>query len=634
MSKPRAKRLLIVESPGKVKKIQSYLGSEFRVMASMGHVRDLPVDALGIEVEAGFVPQWEAAKGKTVVIKRLTKAMNEAEAIYLATDPDREGEAIAAHIIALTRLPREIPVMRVTFTEITQEAVRHAVENPRRLDLDLVAAQHARRKLDRLVGYLISPIACRVLDGRYSAGRVQSPALRLVVERERAIQNFTPETYYVIEALLAAGETSFKARLMQVQGKEMPLKEGDFVKRLAATLANAMWWVDGVKTERLQRKPPAPFTTSTLQQAASSTLGFSPEKTMQLAQTLYEASLITYMRTDAVIVAPEAQTAAADFIRQAYGTNYLPAETPQYKSKANAQEAHEAIRPTSVTLTPDQVRETKGDGAALYGLIWRRFVASQMAPAVDQVQTVIVLAGKQQGEPFPLIFEARGSTPQFDGFKRVYQAGTDTEPDEADPTEPVLLPALASEQLLVLKELHPHPKQSKPPARFTEAQLVQELEKREIGRPSTYAAILGNLKARAYVRLEKKRLMPTDTGIKLNDYLLRGFAPLFAYDYTARMEAELDEIAAGQRAEQDALNNFWAAFQPLLRGAAVEASSLAPKAAPPEPQKTGEACPQCGADLVYRTGAKGQFVGCSAFPKCRYAAQHNHQPLVIHPAQS
>jgi DNA topoisomerase-1 len=339
------------------------------------------------------------------------------------------------------------------------------------------------------------------------------------------------------------------------------------------------------------------------------------------------------MRTDAVMVAPEAQTAAADFIQQAYCTNYLPAETPQYRSKANAQEAHEAIRPTAVTLTPDQVKETKGDGAALYGLIWRRFVASQMAPAVDQVQTVIVLAGKQQGEPFPLIFEARGSTPQFDGFKRVYQAEADTEQDEVDSSESVL-PVLANEQVLALKALHPQPKQTQPPARFTEAQLVQELEKREIGRPSTYAAILGNLKAREYIRLEKKRLIPTDTGAKLNDYLLRGFAPLFAYDYTARMEAELDEIAAGQRAEQDALNNFWAAFQPLLRGAAVEASSLAPKAAPPERQKTGEVCPQCGADLVYRNGSKGQFVGCSAFPKCRYTAQHEHQPLVIHPAQS
>ncbi len=458
MSKSKvAKRLVIVESPGKVKKIQSYLGSEFRVMASMGHVRDLPADELGIDVEGGFVPKWQAVAGKNTVIKRLVKAMQEAEAIYLATDPDREGEAIAAHILALTKLPREQPVMRVTFTAITQAAVRHAVENPRRLDMALVSAQHARRKLDRLVGYLVSPIACRVLDGRYSAGRVQSPALRLVVERERAIQSFAPETYFSIEALLGEGASSFKAKLTQVQGQELPLKEVDFFKRLAATLNAAVYWVGEINTETAQRKPPAPFTTSTLQQAASSNLGLSPEKTMQLAQLLYESSLITYMRTDAVFIAPEAQTATLDFIGKTYGAQYVPSEKPQYKSKPNAQEAHEAIRPTDVTLTPDQIREEVGEGAPLYGLIWRRFVASQMAAGVDGVQTITVLAGKQVGQPFPVKLTARSVTPQFDSFRRVYLADSDVEADESAETE-VALPILQIGQVLTLQKLLPQQK--------------------------------------------------------------------------------------------------------------------------------------------------------------------------------
>lgn len=630
MSKPKAKRLLIVESPGKVKKIQSYLGGEFRVIASMGHVRDLPSDELGIDVEAGFVPKWEAVAGKNNVIKRLVKAMNEAEAIYLATDPDREGEAIATHILSLTKLPREKPVMRVTFTAITQEVVRQAVENPRRLDMALVAAQHARRKLDRLVGYLVSPIACRILDGRYSAGRVQSPALRLVVERERAVQSFTPEIYFVIEALLGTEAATFKAKLTAVQGKEFPLKDVEFVKKLAATLNSAAYWVGEVNTETVQCKPPAPFTTSTLQQAATSTLGFSPEQTMQLAQTLYETSLITYMRTDAVFVAPEAQAAAFDFIGKAYGESYLPTEKPQYKSKPNAQEAHEAVRPTDITLTPDQIKENIGDGAALYGLIWRRFVASQMAAAVDTVQTISVLAGKQVGQPFPLTLTARGSAPQFDGFRRVYQVDSDVEADEPADAENAL-PVLAMRQPLTLHKLLPQQKQTQAPARFTEAQLVHELEKRGIGRPSTYAAILSNLKQREYVRLDKKRLIPTETGIKLTTYLMGGFATLLADDYTARLENTLDEIAAGQRGELDVLQAFWGEFQPLLRGATAAIRPAQSKAPQLELQKTGEQCPQCGSDLVIRAGKNGQFVGCSAFPKCRYTVGLEHQPLILQP---
>jgi DNA topoisomerase-1 len=341
MTKKKAtpKRLVIVESPIKTRKVRSFLGGEFRVLASMGHVRDLPADELGIDVENGFAPRWVGVKGKEAVSKRLAKAMQEAEAIYLATDPDREGEAMAAHLLSLTRLPSDKPVMRVSFTAITKDAVRHAVENPRPLDMNRVAAQHARRKLDRLVGYLVSPLACRVLDGRYSAGRVQSPALRLVVEREHAVEQFTPETYYALDVLVGADHATFKARLTQVQGQAIPIKDTVFVKKLAWALQHAVYWVADVQTDDVARKPPAPFTTSTLQQAASSQLGLAPEKTMQLAQALYETGLITYMRTDAVFVAPEAQDAARSFIGGAYGEDYLPGEKPIYKSTANAQEA-------------------------------------------------------------------------------------------------------------------------------------------------------------------------------------------------------------------------------------------------------------------------------------------------------
>jgi len=625
----KAKRLFVIESPGKQRTLSKILGNEFKVIASMGHVRDLPADELGIDVEAAFKPKWvaPAVKGKGAVSKRLTQAMQAAEAIYLATDPDREGEAIAAHILALTKIPKDVPVMRVSFTAITKEAVRYAVENPRPLDMALVAAQHARRKLDRLVGYLVSPLACRVLDGRYSAGRVQSPALRLVVERERTIEGFSPETYFTLDVLLGAGEATFRAKLTHIQGQAMPLKDAAFVKKLAEALQGAVYWVDTLQTEDVPRKPPAPFTTSSLQQAASSQLGLSPEKTMQLAQTLYEAGMITYIRSDAVFVASEAQATALEFIGRAYGERYLPAEKPIYKSKANAQEAHEAIRPTDVTLTPDEIKEDVGDGAALYGLIWRRFLASQMAAAVERVQVVSISAGKATGQPFPLTLEARGTTPVFDGFRRVYQAGSDTEEDEIAEVESAL-PTLEKRQLLTLHKVIPQQKQTQAPARFTEAQIVRELEKRGIGRPSTYAAILSNIKSRNYVTIQNKRLVPTESGRKLLDYLLGGFAPIIADDYTAKLEAALDDIAQGKVSELDTLNAFWEEFQPLLRGATAELNHVRPQS-----QKTGEICPQCGADLIVREGKRGQFVGCSTFPKCRYTVGLVHQPLMIQPAE-
>ena len=476
---------------------------------------------------------------------------------------------------------------------------------------------------------------------------MQSPALRLVVEREQTIEQFGPETYYTLDVMLGTGDASFKARLTQVQGQALPIKDAIVVKKLAWALQHAVYWVGDVKTDDVAHKPPAPFTTSTLQQVASSQLGLAPEQTMKLAQNLYEAGLITYMRTDAVFVAPEAQDTARDLIGRAYGESYLPAEKPIYKSKANAQEAHEAIRPTDVTLTPSHIKEDVGEGAALYGLIWRRFVASRMAAGVDTVQVVSIQAGKHAGQPFPITLEVRGKTQKFDGFRRVYGSDSDVGDDES-PEPDNALPTLEKRQILALHEVMPQQKQTHPPARFTEAQLVHELEKRGIGRPSTYAAILGNIKSRGYVTVENKRLEPTALGVKLLEYLLGGFAPIFAYDYTARLEATLDDIAAGKVSELDALNAFWEEFQPLLRGATAELVDV--KAQRPAPQKTGDLCPECGSALVLRDGKKGHAqggraygstvgseaasarIGCSSFPKCRYTAGLEHQPVVMKPA--
>ncbi|MBL8153635.1 MAG: type I DNA topoisomerase [Anaerolineae bacterium] len=560
-------KLVIVESPAKAKQIAGYLGEGWRVEACRGHVTDLPEDALGVDVEAGFRPTYTILPGKANLVKRLLKAIREAEAIYVATDPDREGEAIAWHLLRLAQVGKNKPVYRAAFQAITQAAVREAIAHPRPLDLHLVEAQQTRRIVDRLVGYLASPLAAKALAGRFSAGRVQSVCLRLVVEREREIANFVPQTYWTLALDLTANGVPFTAKLHQLQGKEPTFPTREPLDKLAALLGNAQLWVGRAGKAVRQRPPLPPFTTAALQQAAAKGLGLSPERTMTLAQTLYEAGWITYHRTDGVAVAPEAQAAAREYIERTYNADYLPSEPPTYTTKsANAQEAHEGIRPTDVNHLPNNV---EGDGAALYGLIWQRFVASQMAAAVYSVMGAQLYAGKQVEQPFPIEFRVQGRTLQFDGFLKVYEEPAD-EDDETPDDLP--LPELHEGQGLTLVAPRIAEHQTRTPARYTEAALIAALEQHGVGRPSTYAAMLKTVKERGYVRLQQKRLMPTDDGLRLCDFLTAHFDAALAVDCTARLEVQLDALATGERTRLAVLREFWAAFQPQLHTAASAAT--------------------------------------------------------------
>jgi len=616
-------KLMILESSAKSKKIGQFLGTGWRVEATRGHVRDLPQDKLGVDVEADFRPLYDVLPRQANTVRRLLKAISEAEAVYVATDPDREGEAIAWHVLQLANLPPEKPVYRVTFTAITESAVKAAVASPRPLDVNLVEAQQARRIVDRLVGYLVSPVACQALDGRYSAGRVQSACLRLVVERERQITAFTPETYWTLDAFLKADTGEFSARLNTVKQQSVERLSHEQVQSLTKGLTNAAFWVGSVKHSEQRRNPHPPFTTSTLQQAASQALGLSPERTMQIAQRLYEAGQITYHRTDGVDVAPEAQRAALQHIARTYGGDYVPNQPNSYQTKTkHAQEAHEAIRPTDVTRVPDEI---EGDGAALYTLIWQRFVASQMAPARYAVQVVEIRAGKTLGQSYPLTFEAKGRTLTFDGFLKVYQEPPD--PDaEVEPDHP--LPFLQEGAALHLVEWLPAEHRTKAPPRFTEASLVRELERLGIGRPSTYASMVQTLKGREYAKLQKKRLVPTNMGTLLCDFLVEHFPDLFAVPYTAHLEEALDEVARGEATRLAVLKTFWSDFTPQL-GAAGQAAQQQTKARRPTPQPTGESCPACGGDLVERKGKHGSFIGCMNYPDCGYTRGLEHKPVTL-----
>jgi len=483
-------KLVIVESPAKSKKIAGFLGQGWRVEACLGHVRDLPEAELGVEVAADFRPTYAVLPGKGNMVKKLLKAIKDAEAVYVATDPDREGEAIAWHLLKLANVPKDKPIYRALFHAITQAAVREAVAHPRALDVNLVEAQQARRIVDRLVGYLASPLAAKALDGKFSAGRVQSVCLRLVVEREREIETFKPETYWTLALKLAADGNEFTVKLHRVKGADHAFKTREPLDKLAALLQNATFWVGKSGRTVKARSPLPPFTTSSLQQAASKGLGLSPDRTMALAQTLYEQGWITYMRTDGVSIAPEAQTAARDYIAHELGSDYLPPEPPTYTVKtANAQEAHEAIRPTDVSRLPNNV---EGDGAALYALIWKRFIASQMSPARYTVTGAVIYAGKAQGQPFPMEFRAQGRSLLFDGFLKVYEEPAD-EGEEGN-EETGTLPSLKENQSLKLVaplvKDHQTRAPTRAPTRYTEAALVQALEHRGIGRPSTYASMV------------------------------------------------------------------------------------------------------------------------------------------------
>ncbi len=623
----RKGKLVIVESPAKARTVGRFLGRGYTVKASVGHVRDLYKSKLSVDVEHDFEPIYYVPRDKKKLVRELKEAVDNAEEVYLATDPDREGEAIAWHVKEATGLD-DARAKRVVFHEITKSAVGDAFDHARDVDMQLVDAQQARRILDRLVGYKISPLLWRNVRRGLSAGRVQSVALRLVVDREREIQAFTPEEYWSIVADLAKREPEkrhFLAKLHRIDGKSFKIRSGEEAKRIVDELERAEWEVTNVKRGTRQRRPYAPFTTSTMQMEASRKLNFNARRTMRTAQSLYEGvklgsegsvGLITYMRTDSTNVAKEAQAQARDFIGDRYGEAYLPKRPPLYKTKArSAQEAHEAIRPTSVYRTPESVRQyLRDDQYKLYKLIWQRFVASQMAPAIYDTLTVDVMAGPAGGKK-PYHFRATGSSLRFPGFLKIYQPSKSVEEKrkEEEALENKEIPPLSVGELLDLLKLLPEQHFTQPPPRYTEASLVKALEQYGIGRPSTYATILSTIQDRKYVEKKGKFFRPTDLGMTVNDLLVQHFGAYINVDFTAEMEEELDRIARGEENRVEVLKKFYGPFEK-----AVEAAGATMQRQHIEPEKIGEKCPECGGDLVIKEGRYGRFIGCSNYPTCRY----------------
>jgi DNA topoisomerase-1 len=629
--------LVIVESPTKAKALRGFLGRSYRVLASMGHVRDLPLKQLGVDVDHDFRPTYHLRKGARKVLERLRETVGEASAIYLATDPDREGEAIAWHVLQATKI-RDKPVLRVTFHEITPQAVKAALSAPGSLDMDLVNAQQARRVLDRLVGYQVSPVLWKAIKGRkgLSAGRVQTVALRLVVERDREIECFVPVEYWTLEAEFSKidDDRRFRARLIRVgpaQKDKPDLKTEADALAIVEALEGADYRVLEVKRQRRSRRPHPPYTTSTLQQDAANRLHWGADKTMRIAQQLYEgveipeegfAGLITYMRTDSTHVAESAQQEAREVIVRYWGEEYLPERPPTYKTRAKvAQEAHEAIRPTSSQRTPRALREhLSADQAKLYELIWRRFVASQMKPAVYDVTTVDVGCARD-GQDLPYVFRASGRELIFEGFLKAYQV-PERKPSEEEGAAGQVLPPLANGEPLVLHGLFPEQHFTKPLPHFTEASLIKELERLGIGRPSTYAGIVRTIVKREYVERQRKSLLATELGFVACDFLVAQFPDLFAVGFTAHMEEDLDRIARGERPWVEVLREFHGPFAAALeraQGAALTEPVTVPKGAN-KGLPTGETCPECGGAVVVRQGKHGRFRACVNFPRCKWSA--------------
>ncbi len=610
-----AKSLIIVESPAKTRTLKSFLGAGYDIEASMGHVRDLPKSKLGVEIEKGFQPQYVTIPERRDVIKKLKDAAKKAEVVYLASDPDREGEAIAWHLRETLGLEN---ARRIQFNEITATAVREALENAHDINSDLVNAQQARRVLDRLVGYMLSPLLWRKVKKNLSAGRVQSVAVRLICDREREISAFVPVEYWSIVATLTPLEKEhlFEARLLSCAGTKCEIhneeEANDFLKRLEG----ATYTVASVKKSEKRRNPAPPFITSTLQQEASRKLGFDARRTMTVAQQLYEGldlgpdghvGLITYMRTDSTRVAREAQDEAREYITRQYGASYVP-ETPRQVSKKGAQDAHEAIRPTSVNRHPDAVKEyLSSDQYRLYRLIWQRFVASQMMPAVFDVVSVDISAAD-------MIFRATGSTVKLQGFMKVYTEGKDDARVVADEELPPL-PELTQGQALDLRKLVPDQHFTEPPPRYTEATLVRALEEKGIGRPSTYATIISTIQDRKYVELIEKRFHPTELGFVVTDQLVKHFPDIMDIAFTAGVETKLDTVEEGRLDWVKLLSDFYEPFERDLKAAQENMERVKI-----QPKESGEVCPNCGKPMLIREGRFGEFLGCSGYPECKTTA--------------
>jgi DNA topoisomerase I len=616
-----AKNLVIVESPGKVKTIGKYLGKQYLVKASIGHVKDLPKKDLAVDVDNDFTPVYEVIEGKKKLIAELKSAAKKAETVYLAADPDREGEAICFHLQEELQDRKNGPkIFRVMFNEITKNAIQKAFETPTAVNLHLVDAQQARRVLDRLVGYKISPLLWDKVRRGLSAGRVQTVALRLIVEREREIKAFLKREYWSIDVALAAKKPpQFSARLLKRNDETPEIPNEASAKSIVDALANTAYVVKSVATREKRRNPVPPFITSTLQQEAARKLRFSVKRTMMLAQKLYEGvelsgeegqtGLISYMRTDSTRVSNDALDEVRAMIVERYGAEYRP-ETPNvYKSKKEAQDAHEAIRPTSVLRTPESIAKfLQEDELKLYRLIWMRFIASQMTPAVFDQTSIDVEAKGSDNSLY--LFRATGSVPKFDGFRRVYEESKDQK-DEEDDEDKLKLPAVSEGETLRFRSIDPEQHFTEPPPRFTEATLVKELEADGVGRPSTYASILSTIQEREYVRKEGGRFFPTELGMVVTDLLLESFNDLFDVTYTARMEAELDEIEQGKIDWRMAMSEFYERFQKDLDHAARNMTDIKRMEVP-----TDFVCEKCGKPMVIKWGKHGRFIACTGYPEC------------------
>jgi DNA topoisomerase-1 len=626
-----ASKLVIVESPAKAKTIGKYLGRGYTVKASLGHVRDLPKSSLGVDVDHDFAPKYVVPRDKNATVKDLKEKVQAARTVYLATDPDREGEAIAWHLVEATGAePKQ--VQRVVFHEITRDAVSEAMQHARPIDMRLVDAQQARRVLDRLIGYKLSPLLAKKVRRGLSAGRVQSVALRLVADREREVLAFVPREYWRLAARLQPLDSeswgAFEAELVRVAGERVELSDRAAVDQVLRQLDGATYAVADVRQRESQRRPAAPFTTSTLQQEASRKLGFGVRRTMALAQELYEGidlggeteGLITYMRTDSVNVASVAQEAARTTIATRFGPDYLPATPNVYKTRAKgAQEAHEAIRPTDPARDPESVRaRLTSPQLRLYRLIWQRFIASQMSPAVLDSTTIEIAAHAAGGTgELPIcLFRATGSVIRFPGFLAVYREGVD---DGEDGLEERTLPGLAKGNPLAMTSLSPSQHFTQPPPRYTEASLVKALEEAGIGRPSTYAPTIATLYERGYVVVDNKRVIPTELGILVNDLLVEHFPTIVDTGFTSTMEEDLDEIAAGEQT----LGPVVAAFYGPFSASVDHAEAAMPKVKMPD-EPAGEICDKCGREMVIKIGRYGKFIACPGFPEGR-----NAKPLLI-----
>ena len=609
--------LVIVESPAKAKTIQKYLGPGYEVVASMGHVRDLPKSKLGVDVDNGFAPHYLDMKGKEDVIKDLKKRAKKSETVYLATDPDREGEAISWHLAQMLHLDMNAD-NRVAFNEITKTGVQTGMANPHKIDLDLVNAQQARRILDRLVGYKLSPFLWKKVKRGLSAGRVQSVAVRLIVDREEEIRAFVPKEYWSIDAVLTAPHSTkkFPAKLTSADGEKIEIGSEEQAQLILQRLENAQFRVSAIKKRVTKKQPAPPFITSTLQQEASKRLGFQSKRTMKAAQELYEGidvdgmgavGLITYMRTDSLRISADAQKAAADYIQQTYGDKYLPDKPRVFKTKKNAQDAHEAIRPSMPELSPDRVKASlTSDQYKLYKLIWERFIASQMANALlDTISVDIDAAG--------CLFKASGYSVKFDGFTVLYEEKNDDNEDS-----PKMLPLLAIDDILKVVSLDGNQHFTQPPPRFTEATLIKALEENGIGRPSTYAPTITTILARMYVEREGKQLKPTVLGEVTTQVMKEHFQKIVDADFTAKMETELDNVEQGTQDWVSMLEDFYGDFAKTLE-TAEEAMEGKHVKIPDE--ETDIVCEKCGRNMVIKIGPYGKFLACPGFPECRNAKQ-------------